>query len=379
MISFNELEEKEQAQSHTFVIFPFGTPYAHLGWEKYRKFNKILTDYLSSSEKILKKKFYIHEYEVISIDKCFAWVISFFEQDINKQVIISNHLTISLVNLINCFYNEDAQNIIITNNKYKNFNEVLEYLGTPDLVEYYLSLVDFGEEEIHLKDTPKPKERTFEMPLPDLKAFEGELHVSDFVQKIDSYLNTGDSQAKYQMIFAPDGYWSTKYPELKLLREELIPLKHFIKEFNISDKDTLHLGFERLNYDACFQSFDKADKIIVEITAATPEKDHLLLSLFEQSFTGRFPVKNQHKLKLYKDSVPERIIEAIDKKHNKNYPHGRILIVTLPLEYVYQGEEYIIDEIVNEVSKNCTRGIGGFNKILLLCNGRFKTIFSLEN
>lgn len=250
------------------------------------------------------------------------------------------------------------------------------YRGTLDIHEYYLSLINFDEEEINLKVTKKPNEKTFNMPLLDLTSFEGELNVDDFVKKINDYLYTPDSQERYEMIFAPDGYWSTKYPALKLLREEFIPLKCFIKEFNISDKDTIQLGFERLNYDACFTSFDKTNKTIVEITAATPKEDHLLLSLFKHSLTSRFPVKNQHKLKLYKDMIPEIIIKAIDKKHDKNYPPGRTLIVTLPLEYVYQGEEYIIDEIINEVSHNCIRKIGGFSKILLLCNGKFKNIFS---
>lgn len=372
----NKLEPKEHSQSHTFVLFPFGTPYTYLGWNNYRKFNKILNKYLSDSGKVIKKKFYIHEHEVITIDKCFVWVISFFEKDINKQIAISNHLIMSLKMLIDGFCSEDAQDIIIANSKGNNFNEILEYRNTLDLYEYYLSLIDFGEEEIKLKDIQKPEEKTFEMPLPDLNSFEGELNVGDFVKKIDDYLYKPDIQKRHQMIFAHDGYWSTKYPALKLLREEFIPLKYFIKKFNISDKDTIHLGFERLNYDACFTSFDKNNKTIVEITAAIPKEDHLLLSLFKQSPFLRFPVKNQHKLKLYKDSIPEKIINAIDKKHEKNYPQGRILIVTLPLEYVYQGEEYIIDEIVNEVSHNCIKGKGGFSKILLLCNGKFKNIFS---
>lgn len=377
-MDINELESKEHSQSHTFVLFPFGTPYTYLGWNNYRKFNKILNEYLSDSGKVLKKKFYIHEHEVITTDKCFVWVISFFEKDINKQIAISNHIIMSLNKLIDCFCNEDAQYIIIANSKGNNFNKILEYQDTPELYEYYLWLIDFGEEEINLKDTQKPKEKTFEMPLPDLDSFEGELNVGDFVKKIDDYLYKPDIQELHQMIFAPDGYWSTKYPALKLLREEFIPLKYFIKEFNISDNDTLHLGFERLNYDACFTSFDKTNTTIVEITAAIPKEDHLLLSLFEQSLFSRFPVKNKHKLKLYKDSIPETIINAIDKKHDKNYPSGRILIVTLPLEYVHQGEDYIIDEIVNEVSDNCIRRMGSFSKIILLCNGKFKNIFSHE-
>ncbi|HFF8980673.1 hypothetical protein IHE77_02275 [Serratia ureilytica] len=377
-MDINELESKERFQSHTFVLFPYGTPYTYLGWNNYRKFNKILNEYLSNSGKELKNKFYIHEHEVINFDKCFVWIISFFEKDINKQKEISAHLILSLKKLIDAFYCEYSHNIIIANNKDSNFNELLECINTLDLHEHYLSLISFGEEDINLKDTKKPKKKSFEMPLPDLNSFEGELNVGDFVKKIDDYLYKTEIQEQHQMIFAPDGYWSTKYPALKLLREEFIPLKYFIKEFNISDEDTIHLGFERLTYDACFTSFDKTTKKIVEITAAIPKEDHLLLSLYEQSFSLKFPVKNQHKLKMYKDSVPGTIIKAIDKKHEKNYLPGRILIVTLPLEYIYQGEEYIIDEIINEVSHNCTRGIGGFSKILLLCNGKFKTIFSHE-
>ncbi|HHG0624836.1 hypothetical protein [Klebsiella variicola] len=377
-MDINEIQSKEHSQSHTFVLFPYGTPYTYLGWDEYRKFNNILNEYLINSGKALKKKFYLHEHEVITIDKCFVWVISFFEEDIKKQTAISEHLIISLHQLINYFCHEDALDIIIANNKSSNFNEILEYRNTLDLHEYYLSLIDLGEGEIHLKDTKKPKEKSFEMPLPDLNSFEGELTVSDFVKKIDDYLYKPDIQKRHQMIFAHDGYWSTKYPELKLLREEFIPLKYFIKKFNIPGEDTIHLGFERLTYDACFTSFDKTTKTIVEITAATPKEDHLLLSLFEHSPFSRFSVKNQHKLKLYKDSIPERIINAINKKHKKNYPPGRILIVTLPLEYVYQGEDYIIDEVVNEVYHNCMKGKGDFSKILLLCNGKFRNIFSHE-
>lgn len=377
-MDINELESKERFQSHIFVLFPYGTPYTYLGWNNYREFNAILNEYLKNLGKELKIKFYLHEHEVINIDKCFAWVISFFEKDINTQKEISAHLVTSVKTLIDIFCREDASDIIIANNKTSDFNKVLQYRDTLELHEYYFSLISFGEEEINVKDSKKPKEKSFEMPLLDLNSFEGELNVGDFVKKIDDYLYKTDIQKRNQMMFAPDGFWSTKYPALKLLREELIPLKYFIKKFNISDGDTIHLGFERLTYDACFTSSDKTTKEIVEITAATPKEDHLLLSLYEQSFSLRFPVKNQHKLKMYKDSIPETIIKAIDKKHDKKYPPGRTLIVTLPLEYIYQGEEYIIDEVINEVSHNCTRGIGDFSKIFLLCNGKFKTIFSHE-
>ncbi|EOI7869435.1 hypothetical protein ACMWOT_002667 [Yersinia enterocolitica] len=371
----NDFKTKEYYQSHTFILFPSDTPYTYLGWKKYRHFNNVLNDYLKASGKILNKNIYIHEHEVINIEKCFVWVVSFFEKNIEEQIIISNHLMISLTKLVKEFFKEDSKDIIIANNKEDNINEVLEYGGTLDLHEYYIELVVLGEQEIELQYTQKQKEKTFTMPLPDLNAFEGELNVGGFVQQIDNYLNSADSQTRHEMIFAPDGYWSTKYPALKLFREEFIPLKYFIKQFNISEKGSMHLGFERLTYDACFQSFDKSSQQIVEITAARPDNDHLLLSLFKQSFNLRFPVKNLHKLKLYKDSVPEKIIKAIDEKHDKGYQSGRILIVTLPLEYVYQGEEYIIDEVINEVSKSCKRGIGNFAKIFLLCNGKIKSIF----
>lgn len=84
-MDINALKSKEQSQSHTFVLFPYGTPYTYLGWSRYRKFNNILNEFLKNFGKILKKKFYIHEHEVINIDKCFVWVISFFEEDIEKQ------------------------------------------------------------------------------------------------------------------------------------------------------------------------------------------------------------------------------------------------------------------------------------------------------
>ncbi|EZI34401.1 hypothetical protein BW31_01444 [Pantoea agglomerans] len=375
-MNVNELETKEQSQSHTFVLFPFGTPYAYLGWSNYRKFNDILNGYLIDSGKQLKKRFFVHEHELINIDRCFVWVVSFFEEDIDRQVAISNHLVMSLHKLINSFFIEGSQDIIIVNNKSHNFNEIMEYMSVGDIHEYYLSLIDLNEDEVSLKDTKKPKEKTFEMALPDLTLFEGELSVGDFVKKIDDYLYKPGTQQRYQMIFASDGYWSTKYPALKLLREEFVPLKYFIREFNISDEDTIHLGFERLTYDACFTSFDKTKEVVVEITGAIPQDDHLLLSLFKQSRFSILPVKNQHKLKLYKDSIPGKIIKAIDLKHDKDYPPGRVLIVTLPSEYVYQAEEYIIDEILNEVSSNCIRGGGGFSKVLLLCNGKFRNIFN---
>lgn len=375
----NEFEIKAQTQSHTFILFPFGTPYTSLGWKNYREFNEILNNYLSNSGKALKKKFYIHEYEVILIEKHFAWVVSFFEEDINKQIEISTNLIKYLASLINSFYKIDAENITITNNKCNDFYNELMCFGIPNIMKHYYSLVELGEKKFDLKDTPKPKEKTFEMPLPDLNNFNGELTVGNFIQEINNYLYDIDADKRYKMIYASDGYWSTKYPELKFLREEFIPLKYFIKNFNISNDNFLYLGFERETYDARFQSSDRISEIIVEITAAIPKEDHLLLSLFEMSFDSAMPVKNWHILKKYIDSIPEIIITAIDKKHDKNYPQGRILIVTLPSEYVYQGEDYILNEIVSEVSNNCKRGIGNFKKIYLLCNGKFKEIFNTSD
>ncbi|EDR3009458.1 hypothetical protein XJ06_003699 [Salmonella enterica subsp. enterica] len=375
-MELTDFESKELNQSHTFVIFPFGTPYAFLGWEKYRQFNKILNDYLRDSGNLLKIRFYIHEHEVIGIEGCFVWVISFFDDDINKQTLISNTLIKDLKTLINYFYMQDAKEVIITNNKSDDFSEALTYIQTPELIGYYVELIELGEKYIQLKDIPKPEEKTFKMPLPDMDIFRGQLTVKNFVKNIDEYLYGSSITLRHEMIFASDGYWSTKYPELKFLREELVPLKKFIEKFEISQEDSLHLGFERLTYDACIQSADKSNETIIEITSALPEEDHLLLSLFSQSWNLIFPVKNQHKLKKYKDSITEKIIKAIDKKHKKNYSPGRVLIVILPSEYVYQGEDYILDEIINEVIMNCSRGIGNFSSIFLLCDGKFKVIFS---
>ena len=73
------------------------------------------------------------------------------------------------------------------------------------------------------------------------------------------------------------------------------------------------------------------------------------------------------------DSIPSKIVEVINKKHQKNYSDNRILLVIVQSEYVYQGEEYIIQEILKEVKAKTEKG--NFDEILLLCDKRFYSIF----
>jgi hypothetical protein len=72
-----------------------------------------------------------------------------------------------------------------------------------------------------------------------------------------------------------------------------------------------------------------------------------------------------HDLKKEFDMFPDKIVRAINLKHEKEYGDERVLIVNMPMEYTYQNEGYIIDEILKEVKERVVRGKGSFVEIVL--------------
>ncbi|MCF9045740.1 hypothetical protein [Acinetobacter nectaris] len=364
MISNTEFLIKENNQSHTFIFFYNGLPYVDLGWEAYKKFNDLILNLLCDFKEKYDVDIYLHEREVIHIDKFFFWCFSFSELTIERKNQIATELKEAIEKIASCF--EKLSDTDIFNNNDDSFNDFF----IPDFLEYYVQIV--ANYDVVLEATHPPKDKTYQKEDLNLNALRDEIYVLEFKNIINEFLSL-NSDAGMSYRHAPDGFFTNKYRSNKYLREELIPTQYFIIHKKISDTSKIKFGVEQENFDAKIINYKENIEIILEITLACPENDHKLFSLLQQAGISHLPMKTMSQLKNEIDSIPSKIVEVINKKHQKNYSDNRILLVIVQSEYVYQGEEYIIQEILKEVKAKTEKG--NFDEILLLCDKRFYSIF----
>lgn len=364
MIDMNDFSQKEKSQSHSFIFFENGPPYCELGWLNYKSFNWKIYDALSELKKEHGIEVYLHEHEVVLIERMFLWCFSFFESHEEKRNDFSHILSDKLAGIISQF-GETKDKIIINNHDE-------DFFIAPDWGEYYVALIDGADHE--LRPAHPPKEKSYQKEDLDLKLFDSDVAVSEFNEIIQSHLHI-NSIEDISYMYAIDGFQSNKYRSNKYLREELIPASYFIKKFNICDSARIKLGIERDNFDVKIKDEKNDWEIILEITLACPKNDHLLLSLSKQTGLSAFPLKTRAYLKKEADSLPGKIVQAINKKHQKGYQDKRILMVVVQSEYTYQGEDYVINEILKEVREMVPEGRGRFQGIIMLCGRKFYGIF----
>ncbi len=367
MLSIQEFEAIERPQSHSYILFTRGAPYVELGWEVYRKFKHAVDSVLESLGERFGVRIYQHDYEFLEYADVFIWWFSFKEEDDCKRVGVMNTLKAEVEVLFQSFEGMRDKKILSQHEQ--------EFYIDPAFGIYYSELVVGASFE--LKHIQAPVKKTHTKPDLDLAPFEQPIRVDDFKALIGAYVSHG-SMEDLEYFNAPSGFFSTrrsadgKAPN-KFLREELLPSLRFINHQKIPDSAVLQFGLEMDNFD--LKVIDETKATIVEITWAAPEGDFELLSWSDQRGVSNFPMKNLAKLKSMADSIPAKIAGAIKRKHDKNYPDKRTLLVVIPIEYTYQGERAFIEEMLKEVRCLVLGGKRNFDEVLLLCGKKFFTVF----
>ncbi|PYF83432.1 hypothetical protein DFP75_102528 [Marinomonas alcarazii] len=358
----NEIDQKEEKQSHSFFPFLQGSPYCILGWKKYRLFNNEINNFLSEFNKNFDVKVYVYEHEVIHIEDFFLWGFSFIQESPDRRDELSDILINKLMVIFKKYFYFEGECFL--NNHREGFNNSL----TPDLIKIYIDLVVSFEMEVNLKYNP-PKTKSYNKSDFDMSAFDEPVKVSEFASIINEHmaLNSTDDLI-YR--FAPDGYFSNKFRSNKYLREEFIPLLEFIRARKISEEAYIKLGVQDENYDA--KIVDNEEELIIEITLGAPKHDYLYLSATQSNGVSVLPLKVLAHLKKEIDSLAGRIILSIEKKHNKNYDDERLLLVVVQSEYTYQNEAIVVDEVLKEVRGSISRG--NFKEIVLMFGSKLHTL-----
>lgn len=358
MMDISVFEEKEATQSHTFISFSQGTPYTVLGWKTYKEFNKRMNDILFKIKEEFDVDIYLQEYEDIHIERSFYWIFSFETNENDKLSNINIVLKKSIHDVMDCFFKKEESDSYSFNNSDECFKEYMY----PELANYYCHMVITYK--IYLKPTHPPKEKSYRKEFLDTSRINKLTKVSEFKEIIMDYMKIKDHSEHYEYLSADDGFFSSKYEVNKTLREEFLPIIEYIKYKEIPNDSYIQLGTKKYDYDA--KIFNDENCNILELTSAVPDHDHHYLSIRKRvTADGFLPVKNMHDLKKEFDMFPDKIVAAINKKHKRGYEDKRTLIINMPMEYTYQNEEYIIDEILKEVKERVVQGKGNFIQILL--------------
>jgi hypothetical protein len=336
-----------------------------LGWKDYKSFNHLIAETLREFKNVHGVDVYVYEHEIIVVERAFLWDFCFFETDPVKRDKLSKCLNQS-INLIMVKFSQFNGRTAINNH---------ENGFTPDIywVNFYAELILYAEIELKHVYSP-PKEKSYEKEDLDLGQFRKSLTVEEFKKKVQAY-NSMSSVEDFLYLSALDGFFTNKSRSNKYLREEFIPIMYFLDRRMIPISSVLTLGIQHENFDAKITDTETDQEIIIEITMGSPKNDHLLFPIIDQTSFGSFPLKTMDYLKKEKDSLPEKIIEAIEKKHKKNYQDHRLLMVVVQPEYTYQNEDYVIEEIVKEVRNSISLGKGSFQEIIMLCGTKIYNLF----
>lgn len=354
MFNIKAFKAMENNQSHLLCLFQHGSPYCMLGWKKYRLFNNDINTCLNEFKKEFEIKVYVYEYEVIHIEGLFLWGFSFAQDNLAKRDELSDILIFKLTNVYKAYFSIEGD--LFLHNHSENFNNSLN----PDLMAVYVEMVMSFGVDAKLKYSP-PKNKSYTKDDFDISVLNKPIKVSKFKETINDYLAMNSTESLIYRL-SPDGYFSNKYRSNKYLREEFVPLLKFIKNKGISESAYVELGVQDENYDA--KIIDGENELIIEITLGAPKNDYLYQTVTQSNGISVLPLKVLAHLKKEIDSLAERIILSIEKKHNKNYGDGRVLLVVVQPEYTYQNETDVIDELLKEVRSSVS--LGDFKEIVLL-------------
>lgn len=184
------------------------------------------------------------------------------------------------------------------------------------------------------------------------ESFESPMKIKNFINEINQFVrNITDVNAILDYV----EFQMQSSSELKSLREEYIVIKNFIECHHINKNQDIFLGNNTEQWDAKIKL--KTEDLILEITQAVPSDEHLTrehLTLYGEGHKG-FSLKLRTKHQEGLNEFPHKIIEAIERKHKKNYDDNRILIVVVLSEFAYE-EENIIKYWIRTLSQNTTKG-----------------------
>ena len=160
-------------------------------------------------------------------------------------------------------------------------------------------------------------------------------------------------------------YLSHKTRDDKYLREEYLPLLAVVRHKKIADTEQVELGQEKEPWDARISGHD-----LYEVTQALPEKEHEQRR--EIAAGGQSPVTMfVHAADALQ--FPGVIVDAIEKKHAKEYQDTRSLVVVFGGDYSSEDDE-VVHHWMSLIRRQTTRG--AFKEILLVELDRLK-VFTL--
>ncbi|MGA7438026.1 MAG: hypothetical protein WBW32_07860 [Luteibacter sp.] len=351
--------------SHTYIIFQQGPAYIHLGWKAYREFNGKILACLEKIRKEKRKTVYLHEHEVLNVERMFVWCFSLFEADeFSRDELIS-----TLWSEIQGILSEHPATADLELRAHHDDALMEVFVFDPEY--FYRMEKDVGKK---LEATHPPREKTYAKEDFDLKELGDGMTVESFRKLVSDYL-TVDSVDDIMYRSALDGFHSAKRRPNKSLKEELIPIRDFLLTREVPLGAIIRFGLDQGRYDAMIEDKEAGSITVIEVTRAAPNDDHEMLSLLNQDLYGQLPAINRARIKKGIDSIPNKIMAALVEKQAKDYEDDRILIITTPPEYVYQGEAYIIEEMIAEVRQLSPQGKGRFREVLLYCKRRFYSLF----
>ncbi|WP_335915586.1 hypothetical protein [Shewanella algae] len=181
--------------------------------------------------------------------------------------------------------------------------------------------------------------------------------------KVKEFLEnfSAQSQRIANDIFEYIDFLSHKKRDYKNIREEQIPLLAYIKCKKIPHDADMELGGEAHDFDAKFIYSLGNVRVTqtVEIVQALPMGEHeVRLALVHGKMDVSMRLKEYEQLR----SFPKPIIDAINKKHQKNYADKRVLLVSVIGEHTYE-DDALIKSWIPEIRRNTF--LGNFTEIFL--------------
>lgn len=191
----------------------------------------------------------------------------------------------------------------------------------------------------------------------------GSMKVSEFAKKM-----LGNSQFIVNNIFEYTRYFDNDDRSYKHMREECWPIYAYLKHVDIENDADISLDMEKGKCDACISRINKED-IIIEVTQAVPRNSHRFRQAMMDGFKVSLELEERTNHQKGKDEFPLPIVTAINKKHRKNYPESRVLLVSVLGEYSDE-DDIIISEWIKSVRKQTNQG--NFDSIYLFELARSK-------
>jgi len=188
---------------------------------------------------------------------------------------------------------------------------------------------------------------------------EEKLLIRNFIE----YVNNVISQIYNNPLFHVSKFFLQTEVEYKNLREEYIAIKSYILHNKINQDNIIFLGKETKPWDAKINF--KNESLIIEVTQAIHRNEHLTRQALATEMYGYkgFSLKLRTIHQEGMDSFPQPIIDAIEKKHKKQYPESRVLLVVVLAEFAYENE-FVLNEWLLKIKKETT--LGNFKEIWLV-------------